>query len=141
MAVAAFQARRGDQALLQGEGSSVQLSSAHPRDHPPHHKHPTFLISGSVGGLYPGDSTSLTLTVSNPLRFRIVVGSIKIAVESPRPGCSSSYLTVASFSGHLSIRAHRSGQVSVAVNLAHAAPDRCQGVHFGLEYHGLAQKG
>jgi hypothetical protein len=140
-AVAALQARGADQSVLQGEGSSLQLTSAHSSKHAPHHKKGRFQIAGSVHGLYPGDSTDLMLTVSNPFSFPIVVKSISTTVGSPRPSCKALYLTVGSFSGHLKVTSHGSAQVSVPVVLAHAAPNGCQGVRFGLEYHGLARKG
>lgn len=108
-----------------------------------HHEHldAAFRIGGSVGGLYPGDSATLILTVTNPQHFAIVVTSISTTVGSPKPGCGAGYLTVAGFSGKLVVGARSSQQVSVQATLSHAAPDPCQGVVFPLHYDGLAKKG
>lgn len=141
VAAAALQAGRADRPTLQGEGTSWQLASERSGKHVARVPRGTFRIGGSVGGLYPGDSTELVLTVSNPQRFPIVVSSISTIVNRPRAACSASYLRVGRFSGHLRVRTHASAQVSVVIALAEAAPDACQGMRFELRYHGLAQRG
>jgi hypothetical protein len=124
-------------ATLRGAGSSRQ-SPYSPVAH--RHTRRTFRIGGSVGGLYPGSSALLTLTVTNPFHFAIVVTSITTAVGSPIPGCTQSNLSVGAFTGGLRVDPVGSAQVTVPVTLSHAAPDACQGVVFPLEYSGLARK-
>jgi hypothetical protein len=99
-----------------------------------------FTIGGDVGGLFPGDSVQLVLTVSNSFNFPIDVTSITTEIGAPNPGCVGSYLTVGAFSGHLAVPAGGSAQLSVPTTLSHAAPDACQGAVFPLTYSGLAVK-
>lgn len=99
-----------------------------------------FGIGGSVGGLYPGDSAQLVLTVTNPQHFAIAVTSITAAVGTPRAGCDATNLTVGAFSSNLTVPAGGHASVQVPVTLASAAPDSCQGAEFPLTYSGLAHK-
>jgi len=138
--VVALGGNRSAAAELLGVGSSAApvpgQSGAVPSTSPG-----TFRISGSIGGLYPGDTAQLVLTVTNPQHFPIDVTSISTTVSSPGTGCSFSYMSVAPFSGNLTVPASGSAIVSVPVTLSHAAPDACQGATFPLRYTGLAQKG
>jgi len=122
-------------ATLRGHGHSRPTAAA-VNNNP----HGTFTIAGSVGGLYPGASAQLVLTVSNPQPFAIDVTSITTTVGNPSASCSASNLTVAAFSGNLTVPGRGSAKVTVPVALSHAAPDACQGVEFPLTYNGLAQK-
>jgi hypothetical protein len=99
-----------------------------------------FRIAGVVGGLYPGDTATLVLTVSNAEPFAIVVTSISTAVAAPSAGCKAAYLTVAAWTGALAVPGRAKAQVTVPVTLAHAAPDACQGMVFPLLYSGTARK-
>jgi hypothetical protein len=99
-----------------------------------------FAISGSVGGLWPGDSTSLLLTVSNPQHFAIAVNSISTSVGAANATCLATTLTVGRFKGSLTVPAQGIAQVSVPVSLSHSAPNGCQGAVFPLTYSGLAGK-
>lgn len=139
--VVVLAAPHASKATLRGSGTStlhatapsgVPTGAASPK--------PGFRISGSVGGLYPGDSAPLMLTVTNPQQFAIVVTSIATTAGSPNPGCVAGYLTVAGFSGQLTVAAQGSGQISVPVTLSHAAPNACQGAIFPLTYSGSAHK-
>jgi hypothetical protein len=133
--VGALLGNRAHAAVMHGVGSSgspVVQQEKDPRG--------TFRISGSVGGLYPGNTAKLVLTVTNPEAYAIVVETISTTVSSPGAGCGASYLVVTSFSGHLSVPAHGSASVSVPVTLGHAAPDACQGLVFPLQYTGSGSK-
>lgn len=121
-------------ATLRGHGRSRTTAAV--KDDP----HGAFTIAGAVGGLYPGASTQLVLTVSNPQPFAIDVTSITTAVANPSASCAGSNLSVAAFSGNLTIPGRGAKKVSVPVALSHAAPDACQGVVFPLTYSGLANK-
>jgi hypothetical protein len=124
-------AAHSSRATLRGSGASTAAAATAATPG-------TFRISGSVGGLYPGGSAQLVLTVANPQHFAIVVTSISTAVGSPTPGCAASFLHVAAFAGALTVGAESAAQVSVPVVLDHAAPDACQGAVFPLQYAGVA---
>jgi hypothetical protein len=100
----------------------------------------SFRISGSIGGLYPGDSAPLILTITNPQHFAIVVTSISTAVGDATASCPAQNLAVGGFSGQLDVPAGGSVNVSVPASLAHGAPDGCQGAVFPLTYGGMAHK-
>jgi len=119
-------------ALVSSHSESAFASSARPK---------SFQIAGAIKDLYPGSSATLTLTVRNLQRFTIVVTRLSTTVGSPAPGCHATNLTVATFSGQLTVRARASRQLSVPVTFSRAAPDACQGARFPLEYSGLAKKG
>jgi hypothetical protein len=98
-----------------------------------------FKISGSVKGLFPGSSVPLVLSIVNPQSYPIVVSSITTRVgKTNRPGCSSTFLSVAPFSGAIAVAAKGSAAVIVSVTLSHAAPNACEGAVFPLKYSGSA---
>jgi hypothetical protein len=99
-----------------------------------------FAISGSVHGLYPGAGRPLALTVSNPLPVPLEVTALTTTVVAGAPGCPATDLTVTGATVPLHVPAHGSTGVTVTATLAHAAPDACQGVSFGLRYAGLGIK-
>jgi hypothetical protein len=136
--------RHTAQAMLLGRGSSSQPAAFVARQTggalASRTSPGSFRIGGTVDGLYPGDSTELVLTVTNPQHFAIVVTTISTTVESPSAGCGAPNLTVAGFTGHLLVGAHGSAQLTVPVALSYAAPDACQGALFPLQYSGLARK-
>jgi hypothetical protein len=99
-----------------------------------------FTITGSVGGLYPGDAAPLVLTVTNPQDFAIDVTSLVTSVATASGSCPSSYLSVSSFAGHLHIAARGAATTTVDLSLSHSAPDACQGAQFQLAYSGQASK-
>ena len=119
-------------AMLHGSGTSRPVAGSSVND--------SFRIAGSVGGLYPGGTAALVLTLSNTAHFAIVVTSVTTQVASPEPGCSGSYLTVEPFAGARTVPAEGTAQITVPVVLSHAAPDPCQGAVFPLAYSGLARK-
>lgn len=135
-------ARRAGESTLRGDGVSWRPAAVVSGQAGPAAGVSTtpgrFGIAGAVGGLYPGASAQLVLTVTNPLHFAIVVTSISTTVGSPSAGCVASNLTVAAFSGQLTVAAGGSAQVSVPVALSHAAPDACQAAVFPLQYSGVA---
>jgi hypothetical protein len=155
---------RADTAVLHGTGSSWQPMAFHTRHcrhrtkrkavgrakhkvrlrchgrHSTSAPHGAFTIAGSIGGLWPGHSAPLVLTVYNPQPFTIDVRSISTVVGTPKTGCTASNLTVAGFAGRLYVPAGGMAHLSVPVALIHAAPDACQGAVFPLTYSGFARK-
>lgn len=99
-----------------------------------------FTILGSIGGLYPGETVPLTLTVTNLRTFNIQVTSIKASVGSASSSCKGSLLQVTGFSGSLAVPAGGSASTSVQVSLSHSAPDACQNALFPLSYVGKGQQ-
>lgn len=104
------------------------------------HARGTFRIAGSVSGLYPGISTHLFLTVTNPQAYAIKVTQIRTSVGSPSAACGASNLVVGTFTGHRVVARHGKAVVTVPISLRHAAPDACQGAVFPLTYTGTARK-
>jgi hypothetical protein len=100
----------------------------------------TFSITGSMTGLYPGETAPLSLTVHNSEHFAITVTSISTDVGAPGGGCAAANLTVGQFVGALPVAATGSAHVSVPITLVHAAPDACQGAVFPLTYTGQGRK-
>lgn len=99
-----------------------------------------FGISGNVKGLYPGAKKSLILEVTNHESFNITVTKISTTIHSMKNGCSSSNLSVSTFSGHLSVAANGTRFTTVQAMMAHSAPNVCQGATFALQYSGTATK-
>ena len=114
-----------------GRGSSHEPLAAGPTPR-------SFLITGSVAGLYPGVTLPLVLTVRNPQHFKITVLLIKTTVATPSAGCAASNLAVGSFWGHLVVPSTSAASTSVHVTMMHSAPDACQGRVFVLHFAGVA---
>ena len=143
LALLVLTGRQTAQATLRGSGSSGPFAAilAGPKARPfANGSAGSFRIGGATGGLYPGDSKLLVLTVINPQHFAIRVTSIATTVGSAGPGCAAQNLTVAEFTGDLTVIALGSAQIAVPVTLKHAAPNACQGAVFPLDYTGLAVK-
>jgi hypothetical protein len=130
--------------LLVGYGSSAPHASAAPETRP---SGPgaaggpavsSFSISGSVAGLYPGNTRSLVLTVTNPQKVAITVTPITTTVSNASTKCLAANLKVTKFSGHLVVPAGKTAKATVDAEMAHSAPNGCQGAHFPLVYTALA---
>lgn len=108
-----------------------------------------FYISGNVSGLYPGSSSTLNLSVQNPLGSPMTINTITIVAGSP-PGCPSSNLVVAvtppwtlnnTYTINLALYVPANSTVagpSVPISLASGASDACSGASFPLMYGGTA---
>lgn len=99
-----------------------------------------FRLGGSVGGLYPGRSTSLKVKVANREQFAIVVTSITTTVHDASANCPAGYLSVGGYTGRLVVPASGTAAVHVPVQLSHAAGNGCQGATFPLSYLGQARR-
>jgi hypothetical protein len=124
-----------------GVGSVERAAAPHAsRLVPAAAKDGSFRIAGSVGGLYPGLTKPLKLTVSNPQHFAIVVTSVTVAVGDASQGCKAGNIAVTDFSGRRRVGAKDSARVTLQITLVHEAPDACQGALFPLRYSGRAVK-
>ena len=101
----------------------------------------SFSITGGVGGLFPGKTSALVLTVSNPDRVTIKVTSITTTVSNASLHCGGGNVEVTPFSGHLVVPPRKAGKATLLVTLVHTAPDTCQGTQFQFTYRGLATAG
>ena len=52
--------------------------------------------------------------------------------------CTSTYVTVTTFTGHLRVAPGRTAQATVFVTMSGTAPNACEGAHFPFHYTGLA---
>ena len=118
---------------LVGYGTSIPAPAAEVRAG-------QFTIRGRVSHLYPGESTRLVLTVTDPFAFPITVTSLTTTVGNASAPCVAANLHVGGFSGALRVAAGRSRTVGVQVTLRRSTPDACQGRTFPLTYHGLARR-
>jgi hypothetical protein len=107
----------------------------------------TFVISGTVEGLYPGGTTELHLTVASDLNQAMTVESLSAslsgvikAVGAPAGTCDGP-VTIGSWTGS-SFDVAENSSVSapgyIPLTLASSAPDACKGATFNLHYSGTA---
>jgi hypothetical protein len=82
----------------------------------------------------------LVLTVTNPEHFPIEVTSLTVTVLDATPLCKATNIQVSPFSGPLVVPGNGSATTHLTIQLAHSAPDACQGVVFPLSYSGIAGK-
>jgi hypothetical protein len=139
----AFGVRGGGAAVLSGTGVGALTGSGAERGSSPQPAPPekgSFRIAGSAHGLYPGFTGFLVLTVTSPEHFPIKVTSLNVAVADASPLCKASNIHVSPFAGSLVVPANGSASTQLTIQLAHAAPDACQGVLFPLSYTGTASK-
>lgn len=97
-----------------------------------------FTIAGSATGLFPGIPGDLVLTVHNPKNVTIFVNTLDVAKGPAGGACSPSYLTVANFSGSLSVPANGTSTKSLPIELLPTAPNVCKDYVFALSYTGTA---
>jgi hypothetical protein len=98
----------------------------------------TFSISGKVVGLYPGNTRTLALKVTNPNTVAITVTSITTTVSNASSVCVAANVKVTSFTGSLSVAAGKSVTVNVKATMLHSAPNPCQGAVLPFHYTGIA---
>ena len=102
-----------------------------------------FYISGDVNGLYPGLSTQLPLTVTNPNTDDLQVNSLSVSVTGTSDAsCPAGNIQVSNYSGPSFIVAKNNGTatVNVPISMPASAGDPCQGVTFNLQYSGSGQQ-
>ncbi len=109
----------------------------------------TFTIGGSVTGLFPSASRTLTIALSNDDKFDVRVTSLTVRAADSA-GCSRNYLlfgpsTSASsgertFDPNLVLPGNGSVTYPLAVSMAASAPNACAQQTFALTYSGTAVK-
>jgi hypothetical protein len=110
-----------------------------------------FAISGTVGNLAPGVSSTLNVTATNPYTVPITLTSLTVSVPSAPANCPVSNLTLnnAAFAGSppvvtvtgLSQQVPANGgsaTIPLTILLARNAPNACQNVTFPFNYTGAA---
>jgi hypothetical protein len=106
----------------------------------------TFGISGELANVYPGFGGDLTVTLSNPHRFDIVVTTVEVLVGSPTgtsqgvEPCLASHLEVDDFDGFRDVARLDSDTQDLTVRMLASAPDACRGASFPLTYTGTATR-
>ena len=110
----------------------------------------SFGLSGAVGNLAPGGSSTLVVTASNPYSVPITLTSVTVSVPTVPATCPMSNLTLAgsAFSGSppavtiaglsRAVPANGSANVPLAILLAWSAANGCQTVTFPFSYSGTA---
>lgn len=107
-----------------------------------------FTLSGrAIKGLYPGATTQMKLTVTNPYGFRLQLQHLSSRVtKSSRPGCAptSINLTTGDYRGRLpiTIGAHDRATLpgSIPVSMPSGASVKCAGSRFTITLSGLASR-
>jgi hypothetical protein len=109
-----------------------------------------FGLSGAVGNLAPGVSSTLVLTAANPYGVPITLTSLTVSVPTAPAGCAVSNLTLnnTSFGGSPAavtvaglsqvVPANGSATVPLAILLARNAANGCQSITFPFSYSGTA---
>jgi hypothetical protein len=101
---------------------------------------PSFRVSGTVEGLYPGKRVVLRASVRNPYGFTIVVKRVRVRVTSPVAACPRSAVKIKAWRGSRIVKARGTGRVALRITMRRTAPDACRGVRFALSYTGKATR-
>lgn len=116
---------------ITGSGSSLGDGWA-----PPRPLRSGFAISGTAHGLYPGAALPLVLTFSNPTARPITVTSVTVTSGAAGSGCPAGLVSSTGLTAYRLVPAHGSVTATIAVTLAEAAPNGCQGAVIPLTYLG-----
>lgn len=106
----------------------------------------TFGLSGDLAEVYPGFDGTLTVTLTNPHRFAIVVTTVEVAVGAPIDTaagdgpCLTAHLEVDEFSGAREVGRLGTATQGLDARMSPDAPDACQGASFPLTYSGTATR-
>jgi hypothetical protein len=94
----------------------------------------TFRLTGGASGLYPGAVGHVAVTVRNPYRRHLRVGSLRVRVLDAGPACRASNLLVKPFRGLVDVRPRRARVLRVFVRMAPSAGEGCRGARFPLRF-------
>lgn len=97
---------------------------------------------GSFSPLYPGASTPIRLTVTNPQSFEIEVDNVAVSATGSG-ACSSSYLITGSYpqTAHVIVPAKQgTAAITVPFGMRSSAPNACQGKPFVVTVTATAVK-
>ncbi|HEY6567830.1 MAG TPA: hypothetical protein VI341_09980 [Actinomycetota bacterium] len=101
-------------------------------------KSAAFRVKGHLKGIYPGQTTSMKVKVTNNGHARITLRSLKVKVRSTVAGCPSSSLKFTPFKGHKAIRGDATISMRLPARMKATSPDACQGARYQLTYAGKA---
>jgi hypothetical protein len=97
-----------------------------------------FLITGELGGLYPGQHTTLDAQITNLQAFSIRVTSVEVTVDDAGPGCAPSWLHFEPLTEPVDVAAGTTGTVPVPVEFDFAAPEECRNATWPLTFSATA---
>lgn len=107
----------------------------------------TFTVTvGSVGGLTPTRTVAVPVTWSNPNNFDILVDGYTVSIPSTsRSTCPGSSVQVAgkvtlTGASRVTVPGRKSASTTLAVTMAAAAPEACQGVRYVVSVTATAVK-
>lgn len=95
-----------------------------------------FVVTATIGGLYPGIRTTSEVRIWNPNGKPLTVTRITTRVFGFRRSCPAGNLVVGDFTGSVTVPALRTGVARVPVSMPPSAPDGCQGATFLLTFSG-----
>lgn len=98
------------------------------------------LLSGHVGGLYPGARMRLRVRLRSRLPFAVKVRSIRARIGDAGSGCSRGNLRVRSYRGHMRIPPHGSKRAALRIEMSSGAPVACQGARFPVRFKARATR-
>jgi hypothetical protein len=110
----------------------------------------SFGLSGTVGGLAPGVSSTLVVTATNPYNVPVTLTSVTVSIPTVPANCPASNLTLANsaFAGSppavtvtglsQAVPANGSATVPLAILLARNAGNGCQSTTFPFSYSATA---
>lgn len=91
----------------------------------------TVTQQGTVAGLYPGKTATVTVVVRNGSRKTVRLKTVSATAQS-LPGCPASMLQVRAVTTKKVLKPRKSVRVALPAQLARTAPDACQGRKFRL---------
>jgi hypothetical protein len=126
--------------VLAGYGTSLQpaLGAANAPSAEGRRTSGSFSIAGNVSGLFPGRTLPLVLTLGNPNKLTITVGTVTTTVENATTVCTAINVSVTGFSGHVAVDAGKTRKVTVWVTMRTSTSNSCEGKSFPLHYKGIA---
>lgn len=96
-------------------------------------------VQGTVDGLYPGQVTTIDVTVRNRTSRAVRVSLVTARVRTAPQGCPTSVLRLGAARPDRVLRPGRRAVVPLPVSLDGSAPDACQGVTFPLSLRAVAR--
>ena len=97
-------------------------------------------VSGNVTGLYPGAALPLTLKLSNPYSFDVVVTSINVATGAAVAGCGGEWIRAEALAAPVVVAKKSSTNTDITVRMHNDAPGACKNATWALTYSGSADK-
>jgi hypothetical protein len=99
---------------------------------------PTFRVTGSVKGMFPGRVKRIRLRVRNRFDFPIRVREVRAIVLRPGPGCPGRVIRIKPWRGRLKVPPRSARVIRPRVRMRIKIPNACQGATFPIRYSGEA---